>query len=349
MSLPRTLFLGRGATPVTWYRCALPAMALGCEWAGAVGNPPELIFVTGVTERPITFERLFEYDVIVLQQPRGAAWLRTIRRLQDAGVRVLFEVDDYLHGVRRVAGHQSQHVFRRDALRELELCLRVCDGVICSTPYIASRYRSFNSEVDVCLNGLDLARYALTRTPREDETWIGWAGGTGHRDAVRAWLPEVAAVLREYPETRFVSIGHPFADELRGEVEAHRLLTVPFTLIDSYPAALTIMDVAIAPAGSGSFFRGKSDLRFLEAGALEVPVVADPTVYRMVEPGVTGLVASTPAEAGEALRTLVTDAALRDRLGSAARSYVERERDIRVMAGQWAAVLGRTRGLRHAA
>ena len=32
MSLPKTLFLSRGNNAVAWYRCALPALALGSEW-----------------------------------------------------------------------------------------------------------------------------------------------------------------------------------------------------------------------------------------------------------------------------------------------------------------------------
>ena len=35
---------------------------------------------------------------------------------------------------------------------------------------------------------------------------------------------------------------------------------------DVYPATrMTLMDIALAPAGKSNFFRGKSDLRWLEA------------------------------------------------------------------------------------
>ena len=33
MSLPKTLFLSRGNNAAAWYRCALPALALGADWA----------------------------------------------------------------------------------------------------------------------------------------------------------------------------------------------------------------------------------------------------------------------------------------------------------------------------
>ena len=35
MTLPRTLFVARGSSGIAWYRCALPASALGADWASA--------------------------------------------------------------------------------------------------------------------------------------------------------------------------------------------------------------------------------------------------------------------------------------------------------------------------
>jgi glycosyltransferase involved in cell wall biosynthesis len=95
--------------------------------------------------------------------------------------------------------------------------------------------------------------------------------------------------------------------------------------IEVYPAAMANFDIALAPATNSAFFRGKSDLRWLEASALGIPVVADPVLYPSIEHGVTGLHATSPAAAREAMLALVDDAALRARLGSAAREYVREQ------------------------
>ncbi|HKO58012.1 MAG TPA: hypothetical protein VJ276_19245, partial [Thermoanaerobaculia bacterium] len=71
MSLPRTLFVGIGASGPAWYRAALPATALGADWVGVRGTPPELRFVTGDNGRVRALEDLFGYDVVVVQQVRG--------------------------------------------------------------------------------------------------------------------------------------------------------------------------------------------------------------------------------------------------------------------------------------
>ena len=41
MSLPKTLFLSRGDKAAAWYRCALPALALGSDWIVLRGEPPD--------------------------------------------------------------------------------------------------------------------------------------------------------------------------------------------------------------------------------------------------------------------------------------------------------------------
>jgi glycosyltransferase involved in cell wall biosynthesis len=340
MSLPKTLFLSRGSNAVAWYRCALPALALGCDWACYDrAEPPHTNLVWGRTERPLTFEDIAGYDVVVLQQPQGAAWLKAIRDWQDAGIVVLFEIDDYLRAIRKMDDHAFAGKFDRKVIEDMELCMRAADGVICSTQWLADRYQSLNSTTYVCRNGLDVKRYALTR-PERDHVAIGWAGATGHRNGMLPWLEPVMEVMRQRDEATFVSIGgQNFGAMIAPKVGAGRVLDVPWAPFDVYPAAMTLMDVALAPAGRNNFFRGKSDLRWLEASALGIPLIADPEVYPEIVHGVTGFHAATPAEVRELLSELVADRDLRDRVGAAAKAHVHEHRNARVAAEQWVQVL----------
>jgi glycosyltransferase involved in cell wall biosynthesis len=339
MSLPKTLFLSRGSTAVAWYRCALPALALDMDWVCYdKAEPPHTKLVWGRTQTSLTFDDIAEYDVVVVQQPRGAAWLKAIRGWQAQGIVVLFEIDDWLRGINRKDDHDFADKFGRDVIADSELCMRVADGVICSTEWLAERYTAVNPNTYVCRNGLDVKRYALT-LPRREHVTIGWAGATGHANSMRPWVDQVAAVLRERPQACFVSIGQKFADSLVPEFGPERALSVPWAPFDTYPAAMTLMDIALAPAGQDNFYRGKSDLRWLEAGALGIPLVADPVVYPDIEVGVTGFHAASPAEVREQLLRLVDDRALRERVGAAAKAHVLEHRNARVAAESWATVL----------
>jgi glycosyltransferase involved in cell wall biosynthesis len=337
-AIPRTLFVGIGKTGVAWYRCALPAMYLDCDWLGAVGEPPNMHFVTGLTEQPSARDAMFDYDVVVLQQPASEAWLSTIGALQTRGVTVLFDIDDYVHAVRKQSDHVNAKAFGLERLRNYERCMAASDGIICSTPWLAERYRQFNPRVWVCRNGLDLGRYNLTR-PRRPGVAIGWSGASGHANASLPWFTEVARVMDARPETRIVTVGERFADSFVGRFGPTRCLSVGFAPLDTYPAAMAMFDIALAPAGKTHFYRGKSDLRWLEASALGIPVIADPLVYPELEHGVTGFHAANQAEFHRVLLELVDDAELRERVGAAARAHVREHRDMRVMAGNWADVL----------
>lgn len=330
------LFIGRGATAVAWYRCYLPALFLGADWIGLEREPPNFVYRTGLVGGSTTLARFDSYKIIVVQQPRGRGWLNLIRKLQANGIRVIFEVDDYLHGVRKVKDHDFSAGFTKTAIAGLEMNMRACDGIICSTQYIARRYRTFNPDVWVCENGLDMGRYQLTRPSRPTVT-IGWAGGTGHATSVMPWVKQVGNVMLRHDNTRFASIGQDFADAL-SDIFPTRTISVPFTMVETYPAAMTLLDIAIAPAGKGNFFRGKSDLRWLEAGALGIPIIADPDVYPRIEHGVTGFHAADAAAAAELMAMLVVDPELRLQVGEAARNYVMHERDMRVACRQWEAV-----------
>ena len=107
------------------------------------------------------------YRIVVLQTPAQEGWLDVIPKLQSSGTKVAFDVDYHMHAI----------ATDRDVLSLIEALLRMCDGVICATPYIAERYARFNARTFVCENGIDLRSYALTRPPH-DTVNIGWSGTT---------------------------------------------------------------------------------------------------------------------------------------------------------------------------
>ena len=205
--LPKTLFLVRGAGGAGWYRCALPAMALGLEWLGVQSEPPNLQFVTGLTKGRLSVEDLESYDVLVVQQPSGTDWTREIRRLQDAGVKVLFEIDDYVQAVRKMADHEFSGHFGKDIVRSYELNMRHR-----RRPDLLDRLpgRALPRVQPERLGVPQRHRPRVatpSRSPSASTVTIGWAGGTGHKEALQPWLGVVAEILREHENVRFVSIG----------------------------------------------------------------------------------------------------------------------------------------------
>jgi glycosyltransferase involved in cell wall biosynthesis len=337
--LPKTIFLGLGSSVVAYYRCFLPAVALGLDYAvWGSANTGGLAFDGGFGDRPPRAEDLFDYDVVVVQYGSGKHWLKLTRELQDAGVTVLYEVDDYVHAARKNRTHELSALFGASRLREMEMVMRVVDGMICSTAYIARRYRAFNPRTWECRNGIDLKRYEWPR-PAHSGVTIGWAGGVGHKASLARWEPALRAVLRARPEARFVSVGHFAAEAYVEEFGRERVHSWPTAGIEVYPATMTLFDLAIAPSAENNQFRGKSDLRWLEASAVGIPLVAHPDVYPDIEDGVTGVHAATVEDVEAALLRLIDNPSERERIGANAHEHVAGHRRIELAARAWREVL----------
>lgn len=330
-------FVGLGTSAPCYYRAMLPAMALGSDWVGVAGFPPKLQWLTGSVRGESRMpDFIDDYSIVVLQQPAGQPWVKMIEAMQSAGKKVIFEVDDYLHGIAEREDHQFKQNFDQRMLLQYEDAMHACDGIITSTEYLLRKYKKFNTNIYLCRNGIDLRRYELTR-PKRDTVNIGWAGATGHTNAMMPWMNGVLSVMQEKPEVSFVSIGQPFADAILPYLEdKSRALSVPWCAIEQYPSAMTMIDIALAPTGGGGWYRGKSDLRWLEAGALGIPIVARSNVYREIEDGVTGFIAESPQVMVQRLMELVGDRALRERIGEQAREHVRAHRSIESMSKEWA-------------
>jgi rhamnosyltransferase len=343
--IPKTVFLGLGASVVSYYRCFLPAMALGAEYATwASGMEKDQVVLTGgLGTPPPSLEDLPNYDVVVIQYANGRTWLKQIRKLQDAGVTVLYEIDDYVQAARKSKTHELAHKFGSDRIKDLEMGMRAVDGMICSTEWIARRYRAFNPNTWECRNGIDLNRYAWKKPDRHGMVTLGWSGGVGHKASLARWEPAIREVMRKRENVRFVSVGHAAAAAFVEEFGPQRAIPYPSTSIEVYPATMTLFDVAFAPSAENNQFRGKSDLRWLEASAVGVPLVAHPDVYPEIEDGVTGVHARTPEEAEAALLRLIDNASERERIGRQAHAKVAEERRIEVAAQSWAEVLREAR------
>lgn len=342
-------FLGLGSSALCYYRAMLPAMSLGADWAGVGGEPPKLHWSTGLVRddngHPVSeMPDLTKYKVIVVQQPVGPGWLKTIKGLQENhGVKVVYEVDDYLHGIKHLDDHDFKESYGNQYLAAAEAAMKRCDAIIASTEWIRGNYSHFNKNAYLCRNGIDLARYELGK-PERNTVNIGWAGATGHLKACTPWFQQTAQIMRMRDRTCFISIGQAFAEGFKPHFGEHRAISVPWAAIEQYPAAMTMFDIALAPGGSGGWWRGKSDLRWLEAGALGIPIIANPNVYPEIEHGVTGFHAHSPMEAAEILLGLVDNEKLRTTVGDNAREHVRTKRDIKVMARQWVDALNQIAG-----
>jgi glycosyltransferase involved in cell wall biosynthesis len=120
-----------------------------------------------------------------------------------------------------------------------------------------------------------------------------------------------------------------------GAVAPERCLAIPGVLPEQVPAAMSLFDISFDPAGTSPWRLGRSQLRWLEAGAWGLPFVGDPRVYPDLQHGMTGFHASDPIEIARTILHLVDDPLLRAAVGGRARRRIEERHTMEAVAPQW--------------
>ncbi len=327
----KILFVGfpRGAS--LWYRIILPALSIGADWVSMNYDSMVSGYVRGGLQEP----NLDDYDVIVLQQPFSEEGYNQIINMREHGQKVIYEIDDFSHGVvMPEAEHNLAEKWSDERLHWTEKCMEASDLVICSTEKLAEKYAKYN-DTFICLNGIDHGRYNV-EIPERDSINMLWAGGSfGHTKALRPAFKAIGEILVKHDNTKLVTIGDTtFGSEFYSRIPA-RVMVIPFSFIETYPAAMTNGDIGIAPASDDPFFECKSDLRFLEYAMVGIAGVYHPLIYKDVVDGETGLLASNQEEYAAQLERLVVDEELRKTISKNAREHVLSNRTFPAASESW--------------
>lgn len=194
------------------------------------------------------------------------------------------------------------------------------DTVIVGNQHLANYAKQFNDQVLVVPTGLDVASYSALRD-NEGPVVIGWIGGPGTSDFVRALLPELVRILNAYPNVEVHLVGDDF-----GDYHA-RLKSIAWSL-DTELSCMRAFSIGINPLQDNDFTRGKCGFKVIQYHALGIPVVSSPVgvCEEQIAVGIDGYFATSDLEWYEALSQLVSDGALRQRMGKASKTSADNYR-----------------------
>jgi glycosyltransferase involved in cell wall biosynthesis len=302
-----------------------------------------------VNQPHLTVSSSFDYepaDVVIVER----AWEphsdvleadELVARAASDGACLVYTIDDALLEVPSVPS-AGRTIVRT-------LC-RAAAGVIVSTPFLQNRFARLNPCVLVVPNALDERLFFTgtgdgTRGPGE-RLVVGFMGTFTHESDLMLVVQPVRTLLRRNAgavEFQIVGgISEPGWLRVFEGLPVRKLEVPPESA--EYPAFVGWMrrnlrwDIAIAPLEDSPLNQGKSDIKFLDYGALGLAGVysAVPPYLKTVRHGETGLlVGSSPSEWYEALETLAKDAALRARIAEQSQSYVRSERTLEHCAASW--------------
>ncbi len=289
------------------------------------------------------------YDLLILHRfPWCTAVERLLQAARTAGIRTAFEADDlvFVPGVGRwVDGLRhldpGELKLYDEGLQRYAASDAACDTFIGATSFLAGLRAGPPRPSVVIPNLLGEEQVAVAeRLHRKGrsrahgagggaahEVVIAYGSGTRTHDAdLAAIAPALAQVLTAHVGARLMLVGlvdlpealRPYADRVRLE---------PVGPWEHWWELLAACDIAVAPLEERNpYCRAKSALKYLEAGALGVPLVASriDAYEQVIDDGRTGLLASGTDEWAQAVSRLVEDTDLRGHMGRRARKDVLR-------------------------
>lgn len=303
---------------------------------------PDFLAALHLHEAAIFYRVPARYDVIV-----------AIEKARELGVTTFYEIDDLIFDAAEYPASLASYGGQVDELEYAGLKLGVplfasamalCDYGIASTPALAEQMRGQvrTGTVFVHRNAFGRRHEAWAASkPHEHQagrvTLFYGSGTKAHKEDFQELIePALVELVRRHGDRiSIVLMGFVIVTERLRQIEANLAVVAPNWDVDSYWAMLSMVDINIAVLKPSLMADCKSEIKWLEAAMFAIPsVVSDTATYLdAVEAGVTGLVCSTPGEWTAALDRFVADAALRQRIGDAARDRIRRDYGLDAMAG----------------
>ena len=255
-----------------------------------------------------------EPKILILQ--RGfltiEGWPKAVKMAIEKGWLMVVEYDDYPENPFNAAKRAQSLDWER---------FKMCHAVQASTARLAAAFTEHNPEVGLFENQLFKMPEPAER--KDDNVRIFF--GALNRKA--AWEPLIKIynkVLKANPNAKAIVLhDKEFFQALTGDNKIFK----PSCSYSDYLRILHSCDISLQPLDDTKFNRYKSDIKFIEAGAGGLAVLASPVVYAdSIEDGRTGLIARGPREWEQKLSKLIKDADYRRSLGNNAKNYVLKNR-----------------------
>lgn len=269
------------------------------------------------------------YDVVLLYReayPIGPPWLE--RQLARRGVPLVYDFDDAVYLPNTSEANRIIASLKNPG--KIPEVLKLCRHVMAGNAHLAEVARRANPNVTVVPTSVDTSVWVPRTRPRTADAplVIGWIG----TPTTTQYLLELGPVLQDLART------HSFVLRVSGSVEpvAFPGVTVENVAwhLDKEVELFNTCDIGVYPLPDDEWTRGKCGFKAIQFMACGVPIVASPVgVNReIVQDGVSGLLAGSPAAWKETLAALLTRADLRAALGPRGRQVIERQYSLAVVA-----------------
>lgn len=250
-----------------------------------------------------------------------------------------------------IVGHREGRLVAiaqlQDDAREISIQqVLSADAVFTTTKELALLYgnmRKSHKHIYILPNSLLPNQWDTVEKPDDhgEEVWVGWAGSTSHTQDIHLLVEVAEHVLTKWRHTKFfwMKIPHPDLMRLAREYPERCVMYDGWAGVEDWPDYYVAMnfDIALGPLVDTPFNRGKSNLKWLEAGMCKQPFVCSRVApySSSIRNKSDGFLCSRPKEWTKAIDALVESRSMRMQVGGAARDRVMTEFNMETNCHLW--------------
>ncbi|HNR32315.1 MAG TPA: glycosyltransferase family 4 protein [Candidatus Hydrogenedentes bacterium] len=273
-----------------------------------------LYFLLVLARRAAQLRHVIGADVVFFRGPLlpyGPPFLERLTHLLNP--RMVFDIDDAVWEPPAYVDSFFERFMDHQWI--WKMCAMCAHGVV-GNQYLHKKVAPKQPNLTIIPTCVDMDRHTQKRYPPPDKrpVVLGWTGlhtNLGYFEAIQDTLRDLA---RRHDIVLSVATGKPY------RLEGVRVVNHHWTL-DREIEYLQEADIGLMPLVDSPRARGKCAYKAMQYMAVGTPCVISPVGMNaeVIEDGVTGFLAETPQQWLEKLEMLIKDAALRERMGRAAR------------------------------
>ena len=341
-----------------YYRLTLPLTALQ-RYAGC-----EVLKIERGDKADKILQYLQKSDVIIVPRVGEEMFVEYIPRIKGLGKKIIIDHDDNMFCISPMSPHYEEAGTENvqvcvngemlplwedgkniDLARNRARCvnfkkaMNAADMVTVTQPILADVYREYNPKVKVLPNCVDMKLWQRLSLQPHDGIRIGWLGGSSHYEDWLMISPAITEIMNRYSQTRLILMGAKFDGTLKG-IPRNRIEFHEWVHTEAYPlkAAILDLDMAIIPLQDTEFNRCKSNIKWVEMGALQIPCVTSfvsPYKESATEENGIYIKDNDVGAWCDGLDLLIKDPLLRARMGAEAHKTVGMHFDINTKWHLW--------------
>lgn len=295
-------------------------------------------------------QAVLDADVVVFHRPNDDRSLEIAKLLRKQGKKIVMDNDDTY---KNVDGKKWVEILKK-VDHHLDEFGHFADLITCSTEYLADEYRKLNKNVVVLPNCIDPDVWPEPLKNEGDKVRIGFVGSVTTSNDYGP-IKETILELNKRSDIQLVVFGLPIQNDTtklvvqeryKEEYDFWQSLNVewhPIVQMSEYVETLNglRLDLMVIPRKDDYFNRCKSNLKFLEASMLEIPVIAQGfsdglSPYQVNSEDSKHMVVVTDNSKWlENIDMLIMDKESRQKMGKDAHDYVLENYDINNHVHLW--------------